>query len=92
MKLLIGLVAALGACNACAPPGGYVGPVPAGGLAPATVLGELVEAGCIAPDDNTGTALAAVVDEHTSDAEEPWLACLFDGGTVVRCGAPCGSD
>ena len=52
------------------------------------VTGLLVEAGCLAPDD-AGNDYASVYEEHVSDAEPSWLACLYAGGTVKTCAVPC---
>lgn len=51
-----------------------------------SVYNELVEAGCIAPDD---ASYAAVQEGLQSDAQPPWFACLADGGTVAGCSVPC---
>lgn len=56
-------------------------------LPPALIYGELVEAGCLDPDDS-GEGLAGVVELEFGDAEPPWLACLAAGGTAAAC-QPC---
>jgi len=40
-------------------------------------------------DDDAG--VAAVAKDHLSP-NPAWLACMFDGGTVAACKAPCGKD
>lgn len=47
------------------------------------VTGELVDAGCLAP----GTSDAVVAELLTG--HDPWLGCLFEGGTLAACNAPC---
>lgn len=54
----------------------------------ATVYMELVEAGCLAPDD-AGPSNISQEQALGPDAGFPWLDCLFDGGTVAGCGVPC---
>ena len=84
-------------CAACqktpAPPTSDAGPPPpivdaASPLPPAsptavTVYNELVEAGLLAPDPANGPG--SVQADYDSDVREPWLACLFAGGTVQSC-------
>lgn len=47
------------------------------------VADELFDAGCIGPD-----ASAALADELKT-VGDPWLVCLFEGGTIQVCAAPC---
>jgi hypothetical protein len=61
-------------------------PSPATGPTATSVYNELVAAGCLAPDDG---GAAAVAEEHAAAPQEPWMACLWDGGTVAACGVPC---
>lgn len=89
--LMIALFLSSG-CGACNP-----SPVPpppitisdaSANTPPAIVYGELVEAGCLAPDDS-GEGLVGIVDLQHSDAEPTWLSCLFDGNSVKFCSPPC---
>jgi hypothetical protein len=74
---VVWLVGAIGlACSKPAP----VGPTPE------IVYGELVNAGCLAPDDGGVTAVA---QERALPDAPPWILCLFDGGTVAACQVPC---
>jgi hypothetical protein len=86
VRLLIGLAAAalLGACGACQKPA----PAPPAPTqeTPTQIYDELVEAGCLAPDEG---GPQAVLQESQSDVAPAWLACLFGGGTIRGCGAPC---
>jgi hypothetical protein len=92
------LALCLAALVACTPAPPKPAPVfsdaapPPAALPPATIYGELLEGGCIAPDDPDaqGQGLAAVVEEEYSDAELPLIACLFGGGSVASCGG-CGA-
>lgn len=53
------------------------------------VYGALVEAGCLAPDNDAG--VSAIIAEHAMGTDA-WLQCLYtDGGTVASCGVPCSS-
>lgn len=94
MRLVHAFVAALTLAAACShtsplpPPTLSDAEPPPATLPPATVYDELVEAGCLSPDDSGEGLLGVVEDEH-SDAEETWLVCLFAGGTTNACGAPC---
>jgi len=51
-----------------------------------TIYNELVEAGCMAPNDPTGPSALA---QSLAAGDFPWLPCLFDGGTVTSCNVPC---
>lgn len=55
------------------------------------VYTALVAGGCLAPDDS-GDGLTAIAQAAASDAEPPWLACLYKGGSVAACGVPCRQD
>ncbi len=55
---------------------------------PTSVYLDLVEAGCLAPDD-AGPSSIAEEEALGADAGFPWLDCLFDGGTVASCNVPC---
>jgi hypothetical protein len=48
------------------------------------VTGELVDAGCLAPGSSDAVA-AQLATGH-----DPWLVCLFEGGTIGGCMVPCG--
>jgi hypothetical protein len=61
---------------------------PAATVNASTVYNELVVAGCMAQDDG---GPAAVAQEHALPDQEPWMACLWDGGTVTGCNVPCSS-
>lgn len=58
-------------------------PLPPGTPTAVTVYNELVEAGLLAPDPVNGPG--SVQADYNSDVREPWLACLFAGGTVQSC-------
>lgn len=76
MKRLVVLLA-LVACKSPAPPPSSA----------TRVWNELLEAGCVAPDDAGPRAIA---DEYAlKDDADAWLACMWDGGTVAACRAPC---
>jgi hypothetical protein len=49
------------------------------------VYEELVLGECLAASDGGVDAVAA---EHQSP-NPPWLACLYDGGTLTGCNVPC---
>jgi hypothetical protein len=84
------LEASCGACSPTttppAPPIVGVGDA-AEDVPPASIYAELVEAGCLAPDD-AGAGVLAVVDLEFSDAAPPWITCLAAGGSVGSCN-PC---
>ena len=61
---------------------------PASTVDASTVYNELVTAGCLAPDDAGPSTIA---QEHALPDQEPWMACLWDGGTVASCNVPCSS-
>ena len=93
IKLAIGLLTAIGACNACTPstnPTPTPAPNPPDGNPTALVVAELVDAGCLQADDS-GNDIASVSAQEHSDAAAPWLQCLYAGGTVKSCAVPCGS-
>jgi hypothetical protein len=71
-----------------APPPGPLPPVPV--VSPAVeVYNKLVAANCMAPDD---AGVEAVAEEYASFAStEPWIACMWVGGSVSACQAPCDS-
>ncbi len=75
----------LAGCNGCQPP--TPAPVPPPSPAAVHIFVELVEAGCMAPDTPGG---AAAIDGLASLDAAPWLTCLYNGGTVQSCAAPCG--
>jgi hypothetical protein len=52
---------------------------------------ELVEAGCLAPDDS-GDGVTSIYEQHQSDAQPLWLGCLYMGGSVQSCKVPCAGD
>jgi hypothetical protein len=54
------------------------------------IYGELVEAGCLAPDD-ASEGYAAIFEEHQSDMSPLWLDCLYasDKATLASCDVPC---
>ena len=59
-------------------------------LTPTTVYNELVDAGCMQADPSGNTdGLASIAAEHAAH-DQAWLECLFDGGTIKACAAPCG--
>jgi hypothetical protein len=63
-------------------------PAPAPVLATTSdaVYGELVEAGCLAPSPDGVDAVA----EEGAKAQPPgWIVCMFQGGRVGDCEAPC---
>lgn len=77
----LGLLAAwtlLLACKSSNPP-------PAPTTTAAQVAAELIDAGCIAPGPDVTSAISA----EQATGHDPWLGCMFDGGTVAGCGAPC---
>jgi hypothetical protein len=91
VKLAIGILAGLTACGACTktspaplPPGGPPFSDPTG-----MVYNELVEAGCLQPDD-ASDGYAAIYEESVSDQEPRWLSCLYNGLSIAQCGVPCG--
>jgi hypothetical protein len=43
----------------------------------------LVDAGCLAPGSSDAVA-AQLATGHS-----PWLACVFEGGSISDCNAPC---
>jgi hypothetical protein len=49
------------------------------------VTEELVDAGCLAPGAGDVDAVAA----ELATGHDPWLACLFDGGSIAGCNVPC---
>lgn len=51
-----------------------------------TIYTELVEAGCMAPDDG---GIAAIAQEHALLDQAPWLGCLWDGGSLTSCAVFC---
>lgn len=51
--------------------------------------GALFEAGCLPYDDAGATSLEQA---HSSVDSPDWLNCMFDGGGVSSCRAPCGGD
>jgi len=65
-------------------------PPPAPVVSPAVrTYNALVEAGCLQADD---AGVEAVAEEYAGFAStEPWIACLWDGGSVSACQAPCDS-
>ena len=65
------------ACQPTPPPAAPVG------LTSDQVTGELVDAGCLAPGSSDAVA-AELATGH-----DPWLACLYEGGSIVQCNAPC---
>lgn len=74
------LVGLMLSCHATTPPQPDVVP---GGLPTIEVYEEVVDAGCLAPDDS-GQGLASIAVDHL-DGGKPWLECLFAGGTVQAC-------
>jgi hypothetical protein len=44
---------------------------------------ELEDSGCLAP--GSSDAVAA----ELATGKDPWLACMFEGGTIQACNAPC---
>ena len=87
MKLVLLAAVVLAGCNACQP---TPAPPPPGPPVPTimavTVYNEMVAAKCMDPDDG---GAAAMQEAHLADYQEPWMACMFNGGTVVGCRAPC---
>jgi hypothetical protein len=73
----LGFAAALVCCKVSNPPS----------MNATAVYNELVDAGCMAPDDGGATAVAQEL--ALGDAADPWLTCLFGGGTVASCNVPC---
>jgi len=98
LSLLLAVAMALAACSSCTPapasPSDAAPPSP-GPPSPSDptelVYTELVEGGCLAPDDS-GDGYAAIYELETSDAAPSWLICLYRGGTVASCMVPCGND
>jgi hypothetical protein len=91
VKLLVGALAVFTACNSCTP---APAPIDAGPPVPPTgttgeVYSKLVEAGCLQADD-ASDGYAAIYEEHVSDEQPQWLACLYLGGSVGSCLVPCG--
>jgi len=80
------VVFGLAACSSCQPTPQPAPPAPPDPRA-VTIYNELVEAGCLAPDDGGAATVAA---EHAlGDAQESWLVCLYNGGTIQGCKVPC---
>ncbi len=50
------------------------------------VYQALVDAGCIAQSDSGASDVAL---EEASDAAPEWFTCMWNGGSVADCGAPC---
>ena len=76
------LVALLAACQG--------GGVPdASAVTAVRVYGELVEAGLMAANDDSGPSEVAA--SHAAH-EWRWMDCLYDGGTVETCVADAGDD
>jgi hypothetical protein len=82
--LLGAIVALLFGCTDCQ------SCVPAPNM-PTVIYGELVEAGCLAPDDS-GDGVTSIYEQHQSDAQPLWLGCLYMGGSVQSCKVPCAGD
>ena len=81
------LLAGCNGCNTPSPqPSPPVGPPPPGVPNDNTVYAELTLAQCLAQTDGGVTAVANM---HKSDREPPWLACMYNGGTVASCNVPC---
>ena len=79
LLVLIASAISLGACNSCTP-----------ATSPATdqsVYDELVAAKCLAQTD-AGPADLAAQRKLTASPNYPWIACLYDGGTVQSCAVP----
>jgi hypothetical protein len=66
---------------------GCARPSPVGPTADSIYL-MLVDAGCLAADPS-GQGPAFVLAEHNLPDQAPWMACLFDGGTINSCRVPC---
>jgi hypothetical protein len=49
------------------------------------VASELEDAGCLASGPGVVDAVAA----ELQTGHDPWLLCLYEGGTVASCSAPC---
>lgn len=85
MRLLLaaaGIVCALAACPSIPP---YT-PPQTPNADDVRVYGALVEAGCLASDEGG----AIVLDQVHARVDQPaWVACMYDGGSVQACGAPC---
>ena len=79
LAIMLAAVAATAACDACQP---SQPPVTVDQI----VYGELVESGCLQASDG---GVQAVQQEHALAAQPTWLGCMYDGGTVQQCGAPC---
>ena len=77
----IAVAVMLAGCNSCQPAAAPPAPTDQ------SVYGTLVEAGCMLVDPDGG--VAAVAAEHASP-NPAWLNCLYNGGTVAGCKAPCG--
>ena len=86
-KLLLAALGALSLAATCKP---SPAPPPAPAPSPAVrIYDEFVEAGCIAQDD---AGVQAIADEYASYGDaEAWIACLWDGGDIAVCQAPCDS-
>ena len=53
------------------------------------VFQKLVDAGCIADSDSGASDVAL---EEASDAAPAWFTCVWNGGSVASCNAPCSSS
>ena len=71
-------------CQKPTPPTPTPTPSPAPTLLSADqVTAELVDAGCLAPGPSGPIA------QELATGHDPWLGCLFEGGTIAACNAPC---
>jgi hypothetical protein len=62
-------------------------PVPSpAAISPGQVYIELVDGGCLLPDE---AGVTYVSQEHALPDQPAWMVCLFDGGNVTSCAVPC---
>lgn len=79
---VVAIATALAATGTCTP---NPTPPPSQPLSASQVASELIEAGCLAAGPNDVQAVAS----ELQTGHDPWLACMFDGGSVQTCNAPC---
>jgi hypothetical protein len=82
-SVFFGLVVA-GAIGCHTTPSPPPNPTPV--VSPATIWAELLDAGCVAPDDGGPASIASeeAIDGGPTDA---WLTCMAAGGSAQACNA-----
>ena len=71
-------VSALTGANCKTPPSS-----PSQPLSADQVTAKLVDAGCMTPGSSDA------VTAQLATGHSPWLACMFEGGSIADCNAPC---